>query len=71
MDLDAQVVKQSAAVMVAVFGGMVCAGIPVALSISFGAKLVLPITTAVAAALGLALIYWINRGGLRKFRHID
>lgn len=68
---DAQVVKQSAAVMVAVFGGMVCAGIPVALSISFGAKLVLPITTAVAAALGLALIYWINRGGLRKFRHID
>ena len=68
---DTQVVKQSAAVMVAIFTGMAIAGIPIALCMSFGSQLVMPITTIVIAVLGFGLIFWINHGGIRRFREIN
>ncbi len=68
---DTQVVKQSAAVMVAIFAGMAIAGVPIALCMSFGPQLVMPITTIVVAVLGFGLIAWINHGGIRRFRQIN
>jgi ABC-2 type transport system permease protein len=49
---DAQVVKQSAAVMVAVFAGMAAAGVPLVLSFAYSASAVLPYATAAAALAG-------------------
>lgn len=60
---EAEIVKQSAASFICVFGGMFAAGIPIALLLTMNSTVVLPIATGAALALFALLFYGMGRGG--------
>ncbi len=68
---EAQVVKQSASVMVAVFGGMAAAGIPMALCFASDPAIVVPSASAAAALAGVGLGLWLMRAGVKRFRALS
>jgi ABC-2 type transport system permease protein len=68
---DTQVIKQSGAVVVAVFAGMAAVGIPIVLSFTLNTGIVMLCTTIAAALAGAGLIMWINRAGVKRFRKLN
>ena len=71
---EAQVIKQSAAVMVVVFGGMLMAAAPIAIVIlvaNINILLVNLITTCVIALASIILYFMLMKDGIKRFRAID
>jgi len=68
---EAQVIKQSASVMITVFGGMIIIGIPIAMAIIFGNILLVNIITTCAIALvSIALYVVLMKDGIKRFNAI-
>jgi ABC-2 type transport system permease protein len=68
---DTQVIKQSASVMVAIFGGMAVSGIPLALCYTFNPDIVLLCATLAAVLAGGAMLIWLNRAGVKLFKKLS
>lgn len=60
---EAEIVKQSAATMICVLGGMFAAGVPLGILLATGASAVLPVTTAASFALAALLYASLCHGG--------
>ena len=60
---EAEIVKQSAATGIGVFGGMLLAGAPIGVLLATGSPAVLPVTTAAALAAAALLFGLMAKSG--------